>query len=108
MSRYIVGLTGGIGSGKSTISRLFAALGATVIDADLIARDLVMPGTATLQAIVDRFGPSLLTEDGSLDRPRLRQRIFSQAADKTWLEQLLHPRIRQALLQACDACLTPM
>ncbi len=107
MSRYIVGLTGGIGSGKSTISRLFVALGATVIDADQIARDLVMPGSATLQAIVDRFGPSLLTEDGSLDRPRLRQRIFSQAADKTWLEQLLHPRIRQALLQACDACPDP-
>jgi dephospho-CoA kinase len=96
-----VGLTGGIGSGKSTVSAMFAALGVPVIDADCIGRDLVKPGASALEAIIGRFGASVLT-DGELDRAKLRLLIFSDADAKHWLETLLHPSIyeemhRQAL-----------
>ncbi len=102
----IIGLTGGIGSGKSEVSRRFAALGAPIVDADLIARDVVIKGSSALKAIQQHFGDDILLPDGDLDRARLRHRIFSQPDEKTWLEQLLHPQINQlirARLQTASA-----
>jgi dephospho-CoA kinase len=87
-----VGLTGGIGCGKSTVANLFAARGVAVVDADEIARILVEPGQPALSAIVDYFGPDLIT-NGRLNRAVLRQRIFSVPTDRLWLESLLHPLI---------------
>jgi len=95
--RYVVGLTGGIASGKSTVSARFAALGAEVLDADCIARELVAPGTTALAAIVARHGPDLLDDGGQLRRGELRRRIFADGAEKAWLEGLLHPLIRSEL-----------
>ncbi|WP_127957271.1 dephospho-CoA kinase [Serratia microhaemolytica] len=92
---YIVALTGGIGSGKSTVAEAFAHLGVTVVDADVIARELVAPGTPALAAIAAHFGEQILLNDGSLNRLELRQRIFSAPAQRVWLEQLLHPLIAQ-------------
>lgn len=92
---YTVALTGGIGSGKSTVANAFARLGINVIDADIIARQVVEPGTPALEAIVKRFGAEILLADGSLNRRQLRERIFSQPAEKTWLNTLLHPQIQQ-------------
>ncbi|MDO6407762.1 dephospho-CoA kinase [Pantoea phytobeneficialis] len=90
---FTVALTGGIGSGKSTIANAFAALGAEIIDADSIAREVVEPGTPALQAIVKRHGESILTAEGTLYRARLREIIFQQPQEKNWLNQLLHPLI---------------
>lgn len=93
--RYTVALTGGIGSGKSTVTRAFADLGIDVVDADVIARQVVEPGQPALQDIANRFGPSVLNTDGSLNRASLRQKIFSSPAEKQWLNNLLHPLIHQ-------------
>ncbi len=93
--RYTVALTGGIGSGKSTVADAFARMGINVIDADIIARQSVEPGTQALNAIADRFGPSILTAEGALNRRLLRERIFAHPDDKTWLNALLHPLIQQ-------------
>jgi dephospho-CoA kinase len=90
---YTVALTGGIGSGKSTIANGFAALGVTIIDADVIAREVVEPGSPALQAIVERHGKSLLTEQGTLFRAHLREIIFQSPEEKHWLNSLLHPLI---------------
>lgn len=103
-SQYIIGLTGGIGCGKTTVTQLFTELGVQHVDADVVARDVVQPGTACLAAIRDKFGSEILQADGNLDRAALRQRIFSDASAKAWLEQLLHPAIRQQLLQQLAAC----
>ncbi|WP_297206246.1 dephospho-CoA kinase [uncultured Pluralibacter sp.] len=92
---YTVALTGGIGSGKSTVADAFAGLNVNVIDADIIARQVVEPGTPGLEAIVERYGTAILLADGSLDRRQLRERIFSQPAEKAWLNALLHPQIQQ-------------
>ena len=92
---YTVALTGGIGSGKSTVADSFARLGVNVIDADIIARQVVEPGTPALEAIARRFGTGILLADGSLDRRQLRERIFSQPEEKAWLNALLHPQIQQ-------------
>ncbi|MDY4374679.1 dephospho-CoA kinase [Pectobacterium carotovorum] len=103
---YIVALTGGIGSGKSTVADEFAKLGATIVDADIIARQVVEPGKPALDAIRLRFGDAMLNTDGSLDRTALRQRIFSSPEEKQWLNNLLHPLIHQetqALFQAASA-----
>ena len=107
MSHYIVGLTGGIGCGKTTVMQYFVDLGIQAVDADIIAREVVAPGTPCLAAIADHFGNSVLLSDGSLDRSALRQRIFSNSTDKSWLEQLLHPAIRTALLQQLAALTSP-
>ncbi len=88
-----VGLTGGIASGKSTVGRLFTELGVPLIDADQVARDVVQPGEPALDAIAEHFGQASLTPEGTLNRPWLRQVIFADPAEKTWLEQLLHPLI---------------
>lgn len=93
--RYIVALTGGIGSGKSTVANAFAALGASIVDADIIARQVVEPGSEALSAIHARFGDDALLAGAALDRAWLRQRIFSSPADKDWLNHLLHPLIQR-------------
>ena len=98
----IVGLTGGIGCGKSTVARFFSELGITVVDADQVARDVVLPGTDTLRAIEEHFGSQVIKEDQSLNRPQLRQLIFNNPDDKIWLENLLHPIIRKQMLAELD------
>ncbi|MBU2425850.1 MAG: dephospho-CoA kinase [Gammaproteobacteria bacterium] len=99
MSNFIVGLTGGIGSGKTTVANLFAKLGISLVDADIVARQVVAPGQPALAAIAQQFGPEILLADGKLNRALLRQHIFSDATAKEWLDQLLHPLIRQQMLQ---------
>lgn len=102
MAQFRVGLTGGIASGKSAADSAFAALGVTVIDADVIARELVEPGQPALDKIASHFGSEVLASDGQLDRAMLRRRIFANPDDKAVLESILHPRIR-AELQARTA-----
>lgn len=94
-SKFIVGLTGGIGSGKSEVSRRFARLGIRVVDADQIAREVVEPGEPALAEICAHFGTQLLNERGELNRAQLRDIIFSNPKEKAWLESCLHPRINQ-------------
>ncbi|HCT4453373.1 TPA: dephospho-CoA kinase [Klebsiella aerogenes] len=104
---YTVALTGGIGSGKSTVADEFAHLGVTVIDADIIARQVVEPGTPALLAIAERFGPEMINDDGSLNRRRLRERIFAHSEDKAWLNALLHPLIQQETRRQMQASTSP-
>lgn len=94
---YKVGLTGGIGSGKSAASQFFSELGVPIIDADLISRELVAPGHIALTKIVEKFGPQLIQANGELNRLALREIIFNDPKKKRWLEQLLHPLIYQAI-----------
>ncbi|HBQ1809062.1 dephospho-CoA kinase [Klebsiella aerogenes] len=104
---YTVALTGGIGSGKSTVADEFAHQGVTVIDADIIARQVVEPGTPALLAIAERFGPQMINDDGSLNRRRLRERIFAHSEDKAWLNALLHPLIQQETRRQMQASTSP-
>lgn len=90
---FVVGLTGGIGSGKSAVSDLLAGKGITIVDADVVAREVVEPGTDALAQISAHFGTGILLPDGRLDRAGLRSLVFDDAAAKNWLEQLLHPLI---------------
>jgi dephospho-CoA kinase len=94
---FRVGLTGGIASGKSTAAKFFGALGVPILDSDQIARDVVEPGQPPLERLVERFGPSILTPDGHLDRPALRDIVFSDPRARTDLEALTHPAIGAAL-----------
>lgn len=103
----VVGLTGGIGSGKSTVAAMFADLGVPVISADQVARDVVSPGAAALQQIVKHFGPELLDDQGALRRDQLRARVFQDAAERHWLESLLHPLIRQQIRARIAAVAAP-
>lgn len=91
----VVALTGGIGSGKTAVSDMFAQLGAQIIDTDRIAREIVEPGEPALEAIRQHFGEEVLNPDGSLNRTLLRARIFNHHKDRVWLEHLLHPMIRK-------------
>ncbi len=91
-----VGVTGGIGCGKTTVAGLFAELGVPVIDADQVARDVVRPGEPALAALVAHFGPDILVH-GQLDRSRLREHVFASETERRWLEQLLHPRVYEAM-----------
>jgi len=93
--KLVVGLTGGIGSGKSTVAALFQALGAAVIDTDVIAHELTAPGQPAVEQIRARFGAAYLTARGALDRARMRELVFADAAAKRDLEAILHPRIRE-------------
>lgn len=97
-----IGLTGGVASGKTSVSLLFGALGVPVIDADQVARDVVAPGTRLLAQVFENFGPQLQRADGSLDRPALRRLVFSDIRTRRQLEALLHPaiRVRTELLAA--------
>ena len=88
-----IGLTGGIGSGKSTVGQLLAAVGAALIDTDLIARQLTLPGGAAIDSIARAFGPQLIAADGALNRARMRELVFSDAGAKQRLEAILHPLI---------------
>jgi dephospho-CoA kinase len=97
-----IGLTGGIASGKTTVSDMLARLGATVIDTDVIARRIVEPGQPALRDIVERFGESVLDADGALDRRALRRRIFADPADRRALESITHPGIRDACWQEAE------
>lgn len=105
--RLRIGLTGGIGSGKSEVARQFAALGAAVIDTDVIARQLVEPGQPALAEIIAVFGQNVLQSDGRLHRDRLRQRIFAAPGLRRQLEAILHPRIRAQALQEAEQAVSP-
>jgi dephospho-CoA kinase len=94
---YRVGLTGGIASGKSTAAKFFGALGIPILDSDQIARDVVEPGQPPLERLVERFGPTILTTDGHLDRPALRDIVFSDPRARADLEALTHPAIGAAM-----------
>ncbi|MFF9640064.1 dephospho-CoA kinase [Kitasatospora aureofaciens] len=100
-----IGLTGGIGAGKSEVSRLFAAHGAVIVDSDLIAREVVAPGTDGLAAVVAEFGPQVLREDGTLDRPALGAIVFADPEKLRALNAIVHPlvRARSAELEAAAA-----
>ena len=94
---FVVGLTGGIGSGKSAATAIFEDLGIDVVDADLASREAVLPGSKALDQIQKKFGKEILLEDQTLNRAKLRDIIFDNSEDKTWLEQLLHPEIRHII-----------
>jgi dephospho-CoA kinase len=98
--RFAVGLTGGIGCGKTTVADLFAARGAAVIDTDQIAHSLTAPHGAAMPALIDAFGPDYATADGALDRARMRALVFSDPGARARLEAILHPRIRDATAAA--------
>ena len=100
---YKVALTGGIGSGKSSASALFAALGVPVIDADVISHALTAPGGEALPAIAEAFGADLITADGALDRAALRRIVFADPVARRRLEAILHPRIRANMLADAEA-----
>jgi dephospho-CoA kinase len=102
-----IGLTGGIGSGKTVASDHFARLGAEVIDTDLLSRELVEPGQPALDEIVAHFGTGVLDAEGRLDRAALRARVFTDAVERRALEQILHPRIRAAMLERAAASKKP-
>jgi dephospho-CoA kinase len=98
-----IGLTGGIASGKTTVANLFAARGVPVLDTDQIARDVVEPGQPALAQVVAAFGPDMLGQDGRLDRPRLRARVFADPDSRQRLEAILHPAIRAELARRAEA-----
>lgn len=102
MSKFVIGLTGGIGSGKTTVANLFAEEGVDLVDADIVAREVVAKGSKGLQAIITHFGTDIVTETGELDRAKLRQRVFSDEQERQWLNQLLHPLIRQEMLSQVE------
>lgn len=103
MSDYIVAVTGGIASGKSEVTRRFEALGVTVADADIAARDAVAPGSAGLAEVVASFGEGILAPDGSLDRAAMRQHVFGDEAARRRLEAIIHPRVRAQLRATCES-----
>jgi dephospho-CoA kinase len=94
---FVVGITGGIGSGKSAVTERLAARGLVIVDADIAARQVVEPGTTALAAIAAHFGPAVLNADGSLDRAALRRRVFNDSEERHWLERLTHPLIGEAI-----------
>ena len=102
-----IGLTGGIGSGKSTVCDIFRELGVPIIDSDEIARDLVEPGTPALQQITRLFGTQVLLEDGHLDRAQMRELVFGSECKREQLESLLHPLIRQEMQRQISTLNTP-
>lgn len=104
---FVVGLTGGIGSGKSAVADCFSGLGITVVNADTAARRVVEPGSSALGAIASHFDGAMLLPDGSLDRAAMRQRIFADPVAKRWLEQLLHPLIGQWIAEQLAAAPGP-
>lgn len=103
MSDFIIGLTGGVASGKSEVARRFEALGLAVVDADLAARAVVEPGQPALARIAERFGAGMLREDGTLDRRQLRALVFADAQARRDLEAITHPAIRALLKEQCLA-----
>lgn len=104
---FCVGLTGGIGSGKSVVSDMFQALGAVVVDTDEISRALTAPGGAAIAGIREQFGPGSIAPDGGLDRERMRLLVFRDAQSRQQLEAILHPQIRARTRAAIDAARAP-
>ncbi|UNK48971.1 dephospho-CoA kinase [Lysobacter sp. S4-A87] len=107
MSDFIIGITGGVASGKSVVTRRFEELGVLVADADVAARAAVAPGSDGLAEVVASFGRDVLTADGGLDRAAMRQRVFGDDAARRQLEAIIHPRVRAALNAACLAAPGP-
>ena len=105
---FLVGLTGGIASGKSTVAQLWETLGATVIDADDLAREVVSPGSLGLTRVVSEFGSDLLLDDGSLDRKALATKVFSDPERRKKLESILHPLIRELSTRRISEATTPI
>lgn len=106
-SKLIIGLTGGIGSGKTAVSDRFAHLDITIIDADIASRIVVEAQKPALKAISDHFGENILLANGELDRAQLRARIFQHPEEKQWLESLLHPLIREEIIQQLQRAVSP-
>src|SRR5437868_9602748 len=107
MSMLRIGLTGGIGSGKSTVADLFARRGVPIIDTDVIAREGVQPGEPALAELAREFGGDILAAEGGLDRTRLRSRVFDDAEARARLQAILHPRIRARARERIDALRAP-
>lgn len=107
MSTLVIGLTGGIGSGKTTVTNCFEQLGVEIIDADIIAREVVGVNSPALQAIAKHFGDDYIQADGQLNRALLRTRVFTNNTDKLWLNNLLHPLIRSELISQIDNAISP-
>lgn len=99
MANYIVGLTGGIGSGKTTVANMFSRFNIDLVDADLVARQVVEPNSTCLNEIVKHLGSDILLEDKTLNRAQLRELVFNDAELKLWLNNLLHPAIRTEMLR---------
>ena len=107
MSDYVLGLTGGVASGKSTVEARFRALNIVVADADVAAREAVAVGSDGLADVVAAFGSGILAADGSLDRAAMRQRVFTDSEAKRTLEAIVHPRVRAMLEAQCRAAVSP-
>jgi dephospho-CoA kinase len=105
--KIVIGLTGGIGCGKTTVANFFANLGIDIIDADIAARKVVAPNSNALLQISQHFGNTFIMPDGTLNRALLRSQIFSNEADKQWLNHLLHPLIRQTILEEIQQSQSP-
>ncbi len=103
----VIGLTGGIGSGKSTVAKLFAEKSVTIIDTDQLSRDVTKPGTETLKKIAAQFGTEILHKDGTLNRSKLRKIIFNDESKRLWLEKLLHPLIRAEVKRHIESAKPP-
>ena len=106
-NNWVLGLTGGIGCGKTAVSNMLEALGICVVDADIIARQVVEPGSEGLKAIVAHFGADILLADGNLNRSALRELVFSNTEYKNWLNALLHPLIRQQIITDLNNATSP-
>ncbi|CAM2892627.1 dephospho-CoA kinase [Vibrio mytili] len=99
----VIGLTGGIASGKTTVANLFKQqFDIDIVDADIVAREVVEPGTPGLNAIIEHFGSEIIREDQMLDRAKLREKIFSNPDEKAWLNSLLHPMIREKMIEELE------
>ena len=104
---FRVGLTGGIASGKTTVANLFESLGVPVVDTDVLAREVLEPGTPLLAEVIAHFGADVKQLDGALDRRALRSRVFADPAERRWLEERTHPAIRALTDARCDAARGP-
>ena len=107
MSQLIIGLTGGIGSGKTAVSDRFASLGIVIVDADLASRAVVEPGSPALQSIEEHFGSEVIARDGSLDRAALGRLVFEDEEERVWLEKLTHPLINAHLAEQLASADSP-
>jgi len=107
VSDYVVGLTGGIGSGKSTVAELFVRNGAALVDTDAIAHELTAAGGAAIPALLAKFGPGVIDGSGALDRAAMRQSVFADPAARAQLEAILHPLIRQLAAERSQAAAAP-
>ena len=106
-TKLVIGLTGGIGSGKSAVSKCFEKLGITVVDADVAARVVVEPGTPGLARIAEHFGPGVIDANGALDRAALRRIVFADAAERRWLESVTHPLIGEEIRRGLSEASSP-